>query len=119
MDAKSKTMFINSVAGGKKIPCPKCNMLNDSDSRFCISCGTPLTEKTEQKLKSMEGLKPMESAAKPAEGLKQVESVEKSVEELKPSASAVVYEEPKSVFAEGLPSWDIVPPQMVVRRKKR
>ena len=26
------------------------------------------------------------------------------------------YVEPVSVFAEGLPSWDIVPPQVMVRR---
>ena len=28
-------------------------------------------------------------------------------------------EEPMSVFAEGLPSWDIVPPQLLVRRKRQ
>ena len=28
-------------------------------------------------------------------------------------------EEPVSVFAEGLPSWDIVPPQLLVRRKRQ
>ena len=30
-----------------------------------------------------------------------------------------VYQEPKSVFAKGLPDWDMVPPQVMVRRKKR
>ena len=30
-----------------------------------------------------------------------------------------VTEEPMSVFAEGLPSWDIVPPQLLVRRKRQ
>ena len=29
------------------------------------------------------------------------------------------HEEPISVFAEGLPSWDIVPPQLLVRRKRQ
>ena len=28
-------------------------------------------------------------------------------------------EEEKSAFAEGLPAWDIVPPQVMVRRKRR
>ena len=28
-------------------------------------------------------------------------------------------EETVSVFAEGLPSWDIVPPQLLVRRKRQ
>ena len=31
----------------------------------------------------------------------------------------VVYHEPESVFAKGLPDWDMVPPQVMVRRKKR
>ena len=31
----------------------------------------------------------------------------------------VVYQEPESVFAKGLPDWDMVPPQVMVRRKKR
>ena len=30
-----------------------------------------------------------------------------------------VTEEPMSVFAEGLPSWDIVSPQLLVRRKRQ
>ena len=30
-----------------------------------------------------------------------------------------ITEEPMSVFAEGLPSWDIVPPQLLVRRKRQ
>ena len=29
------------------------------------------------------------------------------------------YKEPVSVFAQGLPSWDVVPPQIMVRRKKK
>ena len=29
------------------------------------------------------------------------------------------YQEPVSVFAQGLPSWDVVPPQIMVRRKKK
>ena len=28
-------------------------------------------------------------------------------------------EEPVSVFAEGLPSWDVVPPRLLVRRKRQ
>ena len=39
MDAKSKANFINSVAAGTNIPCPKCGASNKADSKFCISCG--------------------------------------------------------------------------------
>jgi hypothetical protein len=33
--------------------------------------------------------------------------------------SVIVEEESVSVFAHGLPSWDIIPPQIMVRRKKK
>ena len=39
MDAKSKANFINSVAAGTNVPCPKCGASNKADSKFCISCG--------------------------------------------------------------------------------
>ena len=45
MDVRSKINFINSVAGGQKIPCPKCSTLNETDAKFCITCGTPLEQK--------------------------------------------------------------------------
>lgn len=43
MNAKSKADFINSVAAGSTIPCPQCGMVNESDSKFCVSCGTKLS----------------------------------------------------------------------------
>lgn len=100
MDAKSRANFINSVAGGQKIPCPKCNTLNESDSRFCITCGVPIgqAEAPAQKPEKAKTVQP--SAAKP------FVKVEEPAEE-------------SSIFAEGLPAWDIVPPQVMVRRKKR
>lgn len=36
-----------------------------------------------------------------------------------PSVVAAVQDDEESVFASGLPAWDIVPPQVVVRRKRR
>lgn len=43
MDAKSKADFINSVAAGTATHCPNCGMINESDSKFCISCGAELS----------------------------------------------------------------------------
>ncbi len=48
-----------------------------------------------------------------------VQARPKQAEQPKPAAPTVKYIEPESVFAEGLPSWDIEPPQVVVRRKRR
>ncbi len=95
MDAKSKANFINSVATGISIPCPKCGTTNESDSKFCISCGaelsTPQTSQTN------------------APAFEQVKEQEAPVQTSK-------YVEPNNVFAEGLPDWSIEPPQVMVRR---
>ena len=159
MDAKSKANFINSVAGGQGIPCPNCNTLNEADSKFCIACGTPLTQKKPENVVPFATAEPVQEptltpvaepaqepafAATPtqekepaptvaspqqpfatAEPTRQpvrprpVQPETKLAEQAKPAAPTVKYIEPESVFAEGLPSWDIEPPQVVVRRKRR
>lgn len=85
MNAKMKAEFINSVAAGKMIPCPKCETPNTPDSRFCMACGVSLVSK----------------------GVA-FDSLEEQVTE-------TVQEVP--AFAEGLPAWDIVPPQVMVKRR--
>lgn len=95
MDAKSKANFINSVAGGQVIPCPVCGTQNIPDSRFCVSCGSDLS-------------------ARPANSAPAFAQVADSPAQ--PKETTIKYKEPESVFADGLPSWDIVPPQVMVRR---
>lgn len=101
MDAKSKANFINSVAGGQKVPCPNCNALNEADSLFCFSCGTKL----EGIANAGEAGASRRASARPAFQM----------------AAPALVDEPEeiSVFAEGLPDWDIVPPQVMVRRKRK
>ena len=99
MDAKSKADFINSVSAGETIPCPKCNTANKSDDEFCISCGTKLTGEVSSN---------EDQALAPISGNSQ--QIKEEIRE---------YVEPESVFAEGLPSWDIVPPQVMVRRRQK
>lgn len=91
MDAKSRANFINSVAAGETIPCPTCNAANKPGAKFCLSCGTELKA--------------------PAASAPAFSSVEEA------PAAAEKYSEPVSAFAEGLPTWDIVPPQVMVRRR--
>lgn len=100
MDAKSKASFINSVAGGQSIPCPKCNILNNPESKFCVSCGAELTAPSATDTTNNT---PFVSVAQNIQ-----QTADKSIK----------YVEPASVFADGLPSWDIVPPQVMVRRRR-
>ncbi len=95
MDAKSKANFINSVAAGQSIPCPQCGTVNTSDSRFCINCGIEIVA----------------PAPKSAPAFAPV------VEDVPQETVSAKYVEPVSAFAEGLPTWDIVPPQVMVRRR--
>lgn len=95
MDAKSKANFINSVADGQ-IPCPTCNTLNQANSLYCASCGAELSA-------------PASSNETPA-------FAPVTEEPVQAVGQNVTYVEPTTVFADGLPSWDIVPPQVMVRR---
>ena len=169
MDAKSKANFINSVAGGEKVPCPQCSALNDAGSKFCTVCGSPLAPAPAEPAESVicaacgaaneagskfcircgGALEPAPAAALEAEmkpaaevpfarvGSAQPASPEPPAPKAEtafapvqqpapqapeavpfPPAAAEEAEEP-SAFALGLPDWDIVPPQVVVRRKRK
>lgn len=95
MDAKSKVNFINSVAFGASVTCPKCKARNTSDSEFCIYCGTKIT--------APQTTANSNTAFAPVKGKADSEKTSK-------------YVEPNNVFAQGLPEWDLTPPQVIVRR---
>ena len=99
MDAKSKAEFINSVAVGKALVCKKCGAANEPDSMFCISCGAALKQE--------------ETKTEPAFG----QAKEEKTNTVAP-VTVTAYDEPEAFFADGLPDWDIVPPQVVVRRRQ-
>ena len=145
MNARSKADFINSVAGGM-IPCPNCQKLNEPDSKFCEACGTRLVKPEEPKPEATPAFEPVKKV-EPAPAFEPVKKVEPApafepvkkeepapafepVKKVEPAPAfepvkkteikqEVVYHEPESVFAKGLPDWDMVPPQVMVRRKKR
>lgn len=106
MDAKSRANFINSVASGQKIPCSKCNVLNEADSKFCEACGAPLEARKES---NDVAFAPLTQAA--------TETQEDATKA--PAKVAETYVDDKNVFAEGLPEWNIEPPQVMVRRKRK
>ena len=133
MNARSKADFINSVAGGM-IPCPNCQKLNEPDSKFCEACGTRLVKPEEPKPEATPAFEPVKKE-EPVPAFEPVKKVEPApafepVKKVEPAPAfepvkkteikqEVVYHEPESVFAKGLPDWDMVPPQVMVRRKKR
>lgn len=113
MDAKSKANFINSVTVNQSVPCPKCDTLNEPNSKFCASCGESLIKELKTENSAAETI-PFTSIKQTSEKKK----TEPQVEQKKIEKPVDPYIEPASVFAEGLPDWDIKPPQVMVRRKR-
>ena len=95
MDAKSRANFINSVAAGQTVPCPRCGAANRPDAATCNVCGSPFAVKAADNTPAFAAVAANTSV----------------------SGKSARYDESAAVFADGLPSWDILPPQVVVRRR--
>jgi hypothetical protein len=98
MEGKN-AMILNQIADGQKIQCNSCGSMNDPDSAVCAACGAVLL-------------------AKPASA--QEAAFSSAVpERSEPAASVVQAQIPMPAFADGLAEWDLLPPQVVVRRLKK
>ncbi len=102
MSAKKRAAFINAVAEKKSIPCPSCNSANEPESRFCCVCGAQLPAPSSSADSSLSLSKTNEAA---------FGSINSSLQ--------VSEQTPKGIFAEGMPEWNLEPPQVVVRRRRR
>ena len=71
--------------------CNSCGSYIPAGDSFCQKCGTPTTVFQE--------------------------SIQPAQDEI--STPMMVYVEPKVLFASGLPTWDIEPPAVAIRRKAR
>ena len=112
MDAKSRANFINSVASGSIIVCPKCNTKNPSDSKYCMKCGADLTSAASKNMTAR-------AVFEQAKAIKEAETANAApAEPAKEKEVKVVYVEPAKAFAEGLPEWSLEPPHTMVRRHK-
>lgn len=129
-----------------KIICPSCKAENSSDSKFCMFCGTklnsvsnavtdtPVPVVTPVRTPKVEPATPQNTNTAGSAAFSSVKRSEvgsaQSTSALQPNApvekkqafkfvETTIVEEEASVFAQGLPSWDIVPPQIMVRRKAK
>ena len=123
MDAKSKANFINSVAAGESIPCPKCGNSNTADSKFCVFCGEKFVSSDKEGVSApaFGSVNETEPAKESAPAFGAVAETEAPANEAIPvqaqPAKVERYVEPSNVFAQGLPEWNIEPPQVMVRRR--
>ena len=137
MDAKQRARFINAQGGqntgsvGAARICPKCHA--EVKGKFCTKCGTKYEEpvKAEEPIKAEEPVKVEEPVnknpfASVAEDIIKEEKKPSSAPEIRKSPIFQAIQEPEptvpeeeSALAKGLPEWNIEPPQVVVRRKRR
>ncbi len=112
--------------------CPVCQNANKKGFRFCTVCGNKLDEA--ESTKSSDPVTPQPAAAPAQSKAAGQQPAAPPIRKDPPIQSKPVrkkmafnfaepeveeYKEPVSVFAQGLPSWDVVPPQIMVRRKKK
>lgn len=97
------------LKAGNKIICPNCSSENESDSNFCYSCGTKLPRETSVQMGTQNNTMGVGVSQEPANKYK---PLKKHIEINVPKTE----EEEESIFAKELPSWNIEPPQLPVRR---
>lgn len=104
----------------QEIICPCCGEANAPEACFCMGCGKLLNQvpvtSSESDTPDMPSV-PAKNESPFVPVRKKPSAMPAHVREAAPPVSQADGE--VSVFAEGLPGWDIVPPQVMVRRKKR
>ena len=139
-------MDMNNINANDVRYCPSCNAANKAGTKFCMICGakfpaeeapafdtapaaadttTPVfgTAPAADTTAPAFGTAPATDTTAPVFGAApaaEQPAAEKKVAAPKPAVSKPEpeVEEPKPVFANGLPKWDIVPPDTMVRRKQ-
>lgn len=100
MDAKRKMNFINSV--GSSATCTSCGEAIQAEDVFCPECGAKVVAHVVAQ-----------------QAVQKTNPAQQPIQAPIPTPVIVYKEEPPAVFASGLPTWNIEPPAVVVRRKAR
>lgn len=101
MDVRSKADYINMAASESVKICQACQSVNDADANFCVTCG--------EDLPSVDSKNEIGNGEMAFSTVDETAATEERFQH---------YQEPESVFAEGLPEWTLEPPQMIVRRRR-
>ncbi|MGN1308095.1 MAG: hypothetical protein ACI4V3_10540 [Faecousia sp.] len=117
MDAMSNASFINRIAAGELLPCPKCGAVNKGKRNKCFFCGADFCSTPDGV-----ALQPADSSVTDAVRDKPQADPAKAGAAAGADAQAAPpakpYVEPPCAFAKGLPEWSVEPPQMAVRRRR-
>lgn len=118
------TLWDSSIAKceeNETVFCSECKTINEGSSLFCASCGAKLVKK-----EKTPAFSPVKRTRENNNSVKLEDNLmEKTVKTFEEQAFRVAMPiedeetEEVSVFAQGLPAWDIVPPHVMVRRKRK
>ena len=129
--ANEQTESLKEKSDGHGVTCPQCGNSNEPDSRFCFFCGNLLQKEAEEAAAPAQQPLIMSDAVPPTplqtvpvaaiithktSSFPQENALDPITQE-KTSVNEVA-EKPTDAFAQGLPSWNLEPPQVVVRRKR-
>lgn len=105
MDNSNKPAFASTAATNTTtVTCPACSAQNPADSKFCLYCGKKLQAE----------------ASKPAFNNIQSATPQAQFKTSQPKNIASNDDDnEKAAFADALPSWNIEPPVIPVRRKHK
>ena len=121
------------AAPTESVICAACGAANEAGSKFCIRCGGALAAEAKQaetarpevpfaragSEKPSGPAQPASQQPAPPFAPAQQRPVPQAPEASPFTPVAAEDHEQTSAFALGLPDWDIVPPQVVVRRKRK
>lgn len=121
MDAKQRASFINSI-GGQPDAAPQAaenafTISREGEPRQVVSAPFAAAEETPPLTSLSEAAPPAAPDPQPAPA---APAAPFAAAEEKPAAPApaVQAEEEENAFAKGLPDWDLVPPQLAVRKRR-
>ena len=89
--------------------CTECGLKNEFNNKFCVHCGYDLKKIKDKFNNTTDNLK-----IKKKKFISKIKNKEEAFKALE--RNVIIEDETMSIFAEGMPDWDLIPPQTITRK---
>ena len=89
--------------------CTECGLKNEFNNKFCVHCGYDLKKIKDNFNNTTDNLK-----IKKKKFISKIKNKEEAFKALE--RNVIIEDETMSIFAEGMPDWDLIPPQTITRK---
>lgn len=89
--------------------CTECGLKNEFNNKFCVHCGYDLKKIKDKFNNTTDNLK-----IKKKKFISKIKNKEEAFKALE--RNVIIEDETMSIFAEGMPDWDLIPPQTIIRK---